>query len=119
MVSANVVVVFDPNWNVTHDLQAQDRAYRIGQTKRTHVYRLISAGTIEELIYNRQIYKQQVLLYFILIKEFVQMASIGLHGKQERRYFTGVQGNLVFVSRKDWIQGKKGKKENYLDYKIY
>lgn len=62
LVSANVVVVFDPNWNVTHDLQAQDRAYRIGQTKRTHVYRLISAGTIEEMIYNRQIYKQQVCL---------------------------------------------------------
>jgi SNF2 family DNA or RNA helicase len=79
LVSANIVVVFDPNWNVTHDLQAQDRAYRIGQTKRTKVYRFITAGTIEEMIYNRQVYKQQ-------------MANIGLHGKNERRYFTGVQG---------------------------
>ena len=34
LVSANVVVVFDPNWNVTNDLQAQDRCYRIGQTKK-------------------------------------------------------------------------------------
>ncbi|PRP85625.1 hypothetical protein PROFUN_06414 [Planoprotostelium fungivorum] len=79
LVSANIVVVFDPNWNVSHDLQAQDRAYRIGQKKRTKVYRMIAAGTIEEMIYNRQVYKQQ-------------LANIGMHGGNERRYFTGVQG---------------------------
>eukprot|EP01119_Soliformovum_irregulare_P008033 TRINITY_DN2078_c1_g1_i1.p1 TRINITY_DN2078_c1_g1~~TRINITY_DN2078_c1_g1_i1.p1 ORF type:complete len:1009 (+),score=338.19 TRINITY_DN2078_c1_g1_i1:106-3027(+) len=79
LVSANTVVIFDPNWNQTNDQQAQDRAYRIGQTKRTNVFRLISAGTIEEMIYHRQIYK-------------TQMASVGVQGKNERRYFNGVQG---------------------------
>lgn len=79
LVSANVVVIFDANWNQTYDLQAQDRAYRIGQTRSTFVYRLVTAGTIEEVVYNRQIYKQQ-------------MANIGLNGQNERRYFTGVQG---------------------------
>jgi SNF2 family DNA or RNA helicase len=79
LTSANIVVIFDPNWNVTLDLQAQDRAYRIGQKKFTQIFRLVTAGTIEEMTYNRQIYKQQ-------------LANIGLHGNTERRYFKGVAG---------------------------
>lgn len=43
--AANIVVIFDPSWNVTLDLQAQDRAYRIGQKKYTKIFRFISAGT--------------------------------------------------------------------------
>ena len=42
-----------------HDLQAMDRAYRFGQTRDVHVYRLLGAGSIEEIIYARQVYKQQ------------------------------------------------------------
>lgn len=42
-----------------HDLQAMDRAYRFGQTRDVHVYRLLGCGSLEELIYDRQIYKQQ------------------------------------------------------------
>lgn len=78
ITSANKVVVVDPNWNPSHDLQAQDRAYRIGQYRDVEVFRLISAGTIEEIVYARQIYKQQ-------------QANIGYNASSERRYFTGVQ----------------------------
>lgn len=78
ITSANKVVVFDPNWNPAYDLQAQDRAYRIGQTRDVEVFRLISAGTIEEIVYARQIYKQQ-------------QANIGYNASNERRYFRGVQ----------------------------
>lgn len=78
IVSANKVVVVDPNWNPSHDLQAQDRAYRIGQHRDVEVFRLISAGTIEEIVYARQIYKQQ-------------QANIGYNASTERRYFKGVQ----------------------------
>ena len=42
-----------------HDLQAMDRAYRFGQSRDVHVYRLLGAGSIEEIIYARQVYKQQ------------------------------------------------------------
>ncbi|TKX23221.1 putative DNA repair protein 3 [Elsinoe australis] len=79
ITSANRVVVFDPNWNPSYDLQAQDRAYRIGQTRDVEVYRLISAGTVEEIVYARQIYKQQ-------------QANIAYSASEERRYFKGVQG---------------------------
>lgn len=78
ITSANKVVVVDPNWNPSHDLQAQDRAYRIGQARDVEVFRLISAGTIEEIVYARQIYKQQ-------------QANIGYNASSERRYFKGVQ----------------------------
>ncbi|GAB4813150.1 hypothetical protein N2152v2_000196 [Parachlorella kessleri] len=59
LTSANKVIIFDPSWNPSHDLQAQDRAFRIGQKRDVDVYRLVAAGTIEEMVYSRQIYKQQ------------------------------------------------------------
>ena len=80
IVSANKVVIVDPNWNPSYDLQAQDRAYRIGQARDVEVFRLVSAGTIEEIVYARQIYKQQ-------------QANIGYTASTERRYFKGVQQN--------------------------
>lgn len=78
--SATNVVIFDPSWNPAHDCQAQDRAYRIGQTKDVQVYRLITLGTIEEMIYVRQIYKQQ-------------LSDTTLKGAKAPRYFEGVQGD--------------------------
>ncbi|KAK9413108.1 putative P-loop containing nucleoside triphosphate hydrolase protein [Seiridium unicorne] len=78
ITSANKVVIMDPHWNPSYDLQAQDRAYRIGQVRDVEVYRLVSAGTIEEITYARQIYKQQ-------------QANIGYTASNERRYFKGVQ----------------------------
>jgi DNA excision repair protein ERCC-6-like 2 len=78
ITSANKVVIVDPNWNPSYDLQAQDRAYRIGQIRDVEVFRLVSAGTIEEIVYARQIYKQQ-------------QANIGYNASTERRYFKGVQ----------------------------
>ena len=42
-----------------HDLQAIDRAFRIGQSRDVEVFRLLGAGCIEELMYARQVYKQQ------------------------------------------------------------
>ena len=49
------VVIVDPSWNPAHDLQAQDRAFRIGQRRDVNVYRLVAAGTLEEMIYTRQV----------------------------------------------------------------
>jgi SNF2 family DNA or RNA helicase len=60
LATASKVVIMDPNWNPACDLQAQDRAYRIGQTQRVNVYRLIAQGTIEEIKYLRQVKKQQI-----------------------------------------------------------
>ena len=58
LTGANRVLLFDPDWNPSTDAQARERAWRIGQTKEVTVYRLITAGTIEEKVYHRQIYKE-------------------------------------------------------------
>ena len=54
LTGADTVIFYDHDWNPANDSQAQDRAYRIGQTKPVTVYRLISQGTIEEKILQRQ-----------------------------------------------------------------
>ncbi|NXD43807.1 ER6L2 protein, partial [Copsychus sechellarum] len=79
-VGANVVILFDPTWNPANDLQAIDRAYRIGQHRAVKVFRLISLGTVEEIMYLRQVYKQQL-----------HCAVIGT--ENARRYFEAVQGS--------------------------
>jgi SNF2 family DNA or RNA helicase len=53
LTGANRVVIYDPDWNPSTDLQARERAWRIGQQKDVTVYRLLTAGTIEEKIYHR------------------------------------------------------------------
>nr|XP_019014427.1 ATP-dependent helicase STH1/SNF2 [Kwoniella pini CBS 10737]OCF53208.1 ATP-dependent helicase STH1/SNF2 [Kwoniella pini CBS 10737] len=51
--SADTVIIYDTDWNPHADLQAQDRAHRIGQKKEVRVLRLISSGTVEELVLAR------------------------------------------------------------------
>ncbi|KAM6266245.1 DNA excision repair protein ERCC-6 [Porphyrio hochstetteri] len=58
LTGADRVIIYDPDWNPTTDTQARERAWRIGQKKQVTVYRLLTAGTIEEKIYHRQIFKQ-------------------------------------------------------------
>ena len=48
LVRADTVVLFDSDWNPQMDLQAQDRAHRIGQTRTVMVYRLATADSVEE-----------------------------------------------------------------------
>ncbi|XP_059174899.1 DNA excision repair protein ERCC-6-like [Physella acuta] len=58
LTGADRVIIYDPDWNPSTDVQARERAWRIGQTKQVTIYRLLTSGTIEEKIYHRQIFKQ-------------------------------------------------------------
>ncbi|KAL8422641.1 hypothetical protein RB596_003076 [Gaeumannomyces avenae] len=58
LTGADRVIIFDPDWNPSTDVQARERAWRLGQKKEVTIYRLMTAGTIEEKIYQRQIFKQ-------------------------------------------------------------
>ncbi|KIY51263.1 hypothetical protein FISHEDRAFT_64287 [Fistulina hepatica ATCC 64428] len=79
LVAANKVVIFDPNWSEI-DTTSMFRAFRFGQTRDVYVYRLLGSGSLEELIYARQVYKQQQM-------------KIGYDASIQTRYFEGVQGD--------------------------
>ncbi|EJD04470.1 SNF2-family ATP dependent chromatin remodeling factor snf21 [Fomitiporia mediterranea MF3/22] len=58
--SADTVIIFDSDWNPHADLQAQDRAHRIGQTKAVRILRFITEKSVEEAMYARARYKLDI-----------------------------------------------------------
>uniref|UniRef100_A0A915DTR6 Helicase C-terminal domain-containing protein n=1 Tax=Ditylenchus dipsaci TaxID=166011 RepID=A0A915DTR6_9BILA len=57
LTGADVVIFVDHDWNPVKDLQAIDRAHRLGQTKTVNVYRLITLGSVEEKVMRLQKFK--------------------------------------------------------------
>lgn len=55
--AANNVIIYDSDWNPQMDLQAQDRAHRIGQKREVRVFRLVTDNSIEQRIYERSLAK--------------------------------------------------------------
>ena len=60
LTGADVVIHYDPWWNVSAQNQATDRAHRIGQKNSVQVYKLIAAGTVEEKILRLQESKREL-----------------------------------------------------------
>ncbi|EFY93369.1 SNF2 family helicase/ATPase [Metarhizium acridum CQMa 102] len=57
---ANKVVILDSKWNPVHEQQAIGRSYRIGQSKPVSVYYFVTAGTFEQDLHGRAIFKTQL-----------------------------------------------------------
>ncbi|KAE8708130.1 Protein CHROMATIN REMODELING 8 [Hibiscus syriacus] len=92
LTGADRVIIFDPDWNPSTDMQARERAWRIGQKKDVTVYRLITRGTIEEKVYHRQIYK-----HFLTNKI--------LKNPQQRRFFKARDMKDLFTLNDDGESG--------------
>ncbi|ORY35400.1 putative helicase [Naematelia encephala] len=60
LTGADTVIFVDHDWNPMKDLQAMDRAHRLGQRKVVNVYRLITRGTLEEKIMGLQRFKLNI-----------------------------------------------------------
>lgn len=69
LVGADVVIHYDPWWNVSSENQATDRTYRIGQKKNVQVYKLITKNSIEERIYELQQKKEKLINNMLSTKE--------------------------------------------------
>ena len=60
LTGADMVIHYDPWWNISAENQATDRAYRIGQKNNVQVYKLITKDSIEEKIYELQKRKEEL-----------------------------------------------------------
>ena len=60
LTGADTVIFVEHDWNPMNDLQAMDRAHRLGQTKVVNVYRIITKGSLEEKIMSLQKFKMNI-----------------------------------------------------------
>ena len=74
LTGADTVIFVEHDWNPQKDIQAMDRAHRIGQKRTVNVYRLVTRGTLEEKILNLQRFKVDVA------SQVVQQQKAGLAG---------------------------------------
>ncbi|KAL3112868.1 hypothetical protein niasHT_015574 [Heterodera trifolii] len=116
LTGANRVLIFDPDWNPSTDAQARERSWRIGQHRAVTIYRLLTSGTIEEKIYQRQIFKQflanRVLdnpkqQRFFKTNELHELFTLG-SSKSDRKY--GTETAVIFAANGSEVSRKKLKK---------
>jgi chromodomain-helicase-DNA-binding protein 1 len=66
LATADIVILYDSDWNPQNDLQAQARAHRIGQKKQVNIYRLVTRSSVEEDILERA--KRKMVLDHLVIQ---------------------------------------------------
>ncbi|XP_013387250.1 TATA-binding protein-associated factor 172-like [Lingula anatina] len=76
LTGADTVIFVEHDWNPMKDLQAMDRAHRIGQKKVVNVYRLITRGTLEEKIMGLQKFKLTIA-NTVISQENSSLVSMG------------------------------------------
>lgn len=84
LTSADTVIIFDSDWNPAMDLQAQDRAHRIGQRSDVSVFRLITNSPVEEKILSRATDKMNVSQLVVESGKF-NKDSVDSDNSQERK----------------------------------
>ncbi|KAL4065609.1 SNF2 family N-terminal domain-containing protein [Scleroderma yunnanense] len=77
LTAADTVIFYDQDWNPQMDVQAQDRAHRIGQTKSVLIFRLVTAHTIEERIMHRASEKRKLEALVIAKGKFKMPGQTG------------------------------------------
>ncbi|TKA82692.1 hypothetical protein B0A55_01496 [Friedmanniomyces simplex] len=76
LAAADTVLLFDSDWNPQQDLQAQDRAHRIGQTRPVIVYRFATKGTVEQMLLEKADSKRRLEKLVIQKGRFRQGAEV-------------------------------------------
>ena len=74
--TADTVIIYDSDWNPHQDLQAQDRAHRIGQKNEVRILRLISSNSVEEKILERARFKLDMDGKVIQAGKFDQKSTV-------------------------------------------
>ncbi|KAG9522037.1 SWI/SNF chromatin remodeling complex component, partial [Aureobasidium melanogenum] len=82
LTAADTVLLFDSDWNPQQDLQAQDRAHRIGQTRPVIVYRFATKGTVETLLLEKAESKRRLEKLVIQKGKFKSMRAGEVSGAE-------------------------------------
>eukprot|EP00730_Choanoeca_flexa_P005475 TRINITY_DN11954_c0_g2_i1.p1 TRINITY_DN11954_c0_g2~~TRINITY_DN11954_c0_g2_i1.p1 ORF type:complete len:1049 (+),score=356.30 TRINITY_DN11954_c0_g2_i1:52-3198(+) len=101
LATADVVILFDSDWNPQMDLQAQDRAHRIGQKKQVRVFRLITEGTVEERIVEKA--EMKLRLDALVIQQGRLTQAQKNLGKEEMLSMIQFGADKIFRSSDDAI----------------
>lgn len=99
LTSADVVILYDSDWNPQADLQAMDRAHRIGQTKQVKVFRFVTENAIEEKVLERA--AQKLRLDQLVIQQERQSSSSNTLGNSKENLLGMIQhgAQKVFESK--------------------
>ncbi|PSR98992.1 SNF2 family N-terminal domain-domain-containing protein [Coniella lustricola] len=98
LTSADIVVLYDSDWNPQADLQAMDRAHRIGQTKQVVVYRFVTDNAIEEKVLERAAQKLR-LDQLVIQQGRAQQAAKAAANKDELLSMIQHGAETVFQSK--------------------
>ncbi|CAG9949635.1 unnamed protein product [Clonostachys rosea f. rosea IK726] len=109
LTTADIVVLYDSDWNPQADLQAMDRAHRIGQTKQVVVYRFVTDNAIEEKVLERAAQKLR-LDQLVIQQGRAQNAAKAAANKDELLSMIQHGAEKVFQSK-----GVAGAKEDGTD----
>jgi len=104
LATADVVIIYDSDWNPQADLQAMDRAHRIGQTKQVKVFRLITDNTVEERIIERA--EMKLRLDHVVIQQGRLVDSNQKLDKDQMLSIIKHGANYVFSSKDSDITDK-------------
>ncbi|KAK3913636.1 Chromatin-remodeling complex ATPase chain Iswi [Frankliniella fusca] len=102
LATADVVIIYDSDWNPQMDLQAMDRAHRIGQKKQVRVFRMITENTVEEKIVERAEVKLRLDKLVIQQGRLVDNKASALN-KDEMLNMIRHGANEVFASKESAI----------------
>lgn len=92
----NATFSFDSDWNPHADLQAQDRAHRIGQTKAVRILRFITEKSVEEAMYARARFKLDIDDKVIQAGRFDNKST----QEEQEEFLVGILSIIFSVRRK-------------------
>jgi len=101
--TADTVILYDSDWNPQMDLQAQDRAHRIGQKKQVHVYRFCSEDTIEEKIIEKAMKKLFLDAVVIQKGRLMEKSSSNNLSSEELQAMVRFGASRIFQSKESLI----------------
>ena len=111
LTAADTVILFDSDWNPQQDLQAQDRAHRIGQTRPVIIYRLATKGTIEQTLLEKADGKRRLEKLVIQKDKFKSLLGSKSSNKKESDEYAELQQILANDEFENYDPGEGGSGE--------